>query len=133
MVWVGEDERKFIYNVGTALLFMEVQYKVEQEYTPDILTCLHLYVAQRGRKRRPRDRRPGEGDVVFDMYDPLSLTSVPSVPLPVMRKAFRGNGQTKRPFLWLYDTEAISSAVWCQQDYDVPDLFWFIRRRAENE
>lgn len=131
LIWVGTtEEREYIYNAGRAVTFLSVQSIDKTNPEVSILVLLHLFCARKDRKREQHQKISGEGNKVFDLYDEYSLSTVPGIPLPVMKLAYKSSST---PFLYLVETESISSAVWTQKDFDDPDLYWLIRQRNQNE
>jgi hypothetical protein len=105
---VGEE---FTY-AGRLMVFVQLTSPGEAH----LLALLHCYCS------------PAEDGNIYDINNAMCLANYNragyEVPFQRMAMAYI----REKPVFELVDTEALSSAVWVQEDFDNKDIFWFIRK-----
>ena len=108
-------EDKVYYCSGRLLIFARIDRN--DGNPPLMMALLHPY-------RCPK-LGPGNSHI-YDVGDRAAV-GVPNVhPLQRMTPAYQRDG---KPVFELVDTESISTALWVQQDFDLQNLYWFIRKK----
>jgi len=94
---------------------------------PVFLALIHRYETVKSMQSLTTNQRLTADN--YNVEDP-QLAKHRLVPFSHMKLSKMANGNPK---LELIDTEAISSAVWTQTDYDNPSYTWFLRYWGNRE
>ena len=86
---------------------------------PRLLALLHCYCC-------PENN--GNGHLIYDVDDEKCLVNHNRPELSVRLQRVAMAYVSENPVFELVDTEALSTGVWVQQDFDCSNLFWFIRK-----
>jgi hypothetical protein len=119
-----EGEDRYAFWAGQLRVFMTVS--MDGSADEHLLSLVHLFGVRRGKCNRAKVRRVAEYEYCHDIDNAETQVDAQSnVPWAYMEACVWPNGD---PYLWLVETEVISTGLWVQPCFDRTDRFLFLRK-----